>query len=268
MLGKACCGNVGSVSYDHITAEYDAAFAWESDPAVILPVWERLGRPARVIEFACGPARLLCTLVRNGVTGVGVDLSAPMLDLARQHLDATGGSYELYQAPMEAFRVDRPCGGAFCAVGSFGHLSTRAAALAHLQRARACLHERGRYAIQLSLKPLIRTEPRPDDAPGGWECSLDGETLRYAWYGTGIDPLARQEVQRCRIERLTGPRRGAVIEHDHLMAIWDWEDWSELIETAGFRQVAALDTNDGFRELPLGSGLHEHPQCWHVLEVR
>jgi len=256
------------VSYDNIVSEYDAAFAWETDPGVILPVWEQLGRPSRVIEFACGPARLLSTLVANGCFGVGMDVSEPMLALARKHLDASGGKYELHQGRLETFEITEVFGGAFCAAGSFGHLTTREAAHAHLVRARRSLTEDGRYAIQLSLKPLLRTAAQVPDGSRGWEFGLDGETLRYTWYGTGIDPVAKQELQRSRIEWLTGPRRGEITENDHLMAIWDWHSWSEAVDRAGFRQIAALDTPSQFRALEIGPSLEQHPQCWHVLAVR
>jgi SAM-dependent methyltransferase len=255
------------MSYDGIASEYDAAFAWESDSSAILPVWDQLGRPSRVIEFACGPARLLSTLVAKGVFGVGVDVSKPMLDLAREHLQVTGGEFELHQARLEDFEVDRACGGAFCAVGSFGHLHTRDTALSHLKKARKSLAEGGRYAIQLSLKPLVRTECQVPDETMGWKFGLKGETLRYTWYGTGVDPVERHEVQRSRIEWLTGSRQGEVIENDHVMAIWDWESWSALIRMAGFTQVAALDTKRNFHELPRGPQLHEHPQAWHILAM-
>jgi SAM-dependent methyltransferase len=255
------------MSYDGIVSEYDAAFAWESDPGVILPVWDRLGRPSRVIEFACGPARLLSTLIANGAFGIGVDISRPMLELARQHLQAAGGDFELHEARLEDFEIGHACGGAFCAVGSFGHLHTREAALEHLKRARRSLAEDGRYAIQLSLKPLVRTEPQVPNAAMGWAFDLHGETLRYTWYGSGIDPVARQEIQRSRIEWLTGPRHGEVIENQHVMAIWDWHSWLELIQAEGFTEVAALDTRRNFHELPRGPVLHEHPQCWHILAM-
>lgn len=253
------------MTYDAIAPEYDAAFAWESDPSVIQPIWHQLGRPSRVIEFACGPARLLSTLVADGTVGIGVDCSRPMLDLARQHLEATGGAFELHEAHLEVFKAAETCDGAFCAAGSFGHLNTGDAALDHLTRARASLKEGGRYAIQMSLKPLVRTELQIPNRSMGWEFQLNGERLRYAWYGTGIDPIAKQELQRSRIEWLTGPRKGEVIENDHLMAIWDYQSWQDLIQNAGFRQIAALDTNAGFRELQIGPQLHDHAQVWHVL---
>ena len=76
------------MSYDSIAELYDAAFFWESEPDAILPVYRALGAPTRVLEVACGPARLLATLVAQGAVGVGIDISQPMLNLAQRRLAA------------------------------------------------------------------------------------------------------------------------------------------------------------------------------------
>ena len=97
------------MSYDEIALEYDAAFSWESEPNAILPLWDYLGNPNRVIEAACGPSRLLATLVNRGVYGVGVDISEPMLSLARARLEAKGGRFELHLTRLEEFELGEPC---------------------------------------------------------------------------------------------------------------------------------------------------------------
>ena len=213
------------MGYDRIVLEYDAAFDWESDPQEVVAVWEYMGKPRRVIEAACGPARLLATLVGQGVYGVGIDVSQPMLSLARDHLAAAGGSFELHLARTEEFELEEVSCGAFCAVGSFGHLNTGQAASAHLTKMHAAITPGSRYAIQMHLQPLRDTQSSVPDGSNSWEFEFNGDSLRYSWYGTGIDSVAMQKVQRSRIEWLTGTRRGEVIETDHLMAIWDWDRW-------------------------------------------
>lgn len=253
------------MSYDDIATAYDAAFAWESEPTAILPVWRELGEPQRVLEVGCGPARLLATLLTQGAYGVGIDISAPMLELARSRLAATGGHFELHRARMEDVVLEAGCDGAFCAAGTIGHLASREAAAAHLRRMAAILPAGGRYAVQLTLKPLRDTAPAIPNASNGWDFALAGETLRYSWYGLGIRAADRQELQRSRIEWLTGPRRGEVIETDHLMAIWDWRDWQQATAAAGFTPVAALNPGADCASLPLGPELEGRAQTWHVL---
>jgi SAM-dependent methyltransferase len=254
------------MSYDPIAALYDAAFAWESDPAIILPLYERLGRPPRVIEVACGPARLLASLVAEGAHGIGIDISAPMIELARQRLDAVRpNGFTLLNADIREFSLERPAGGAFCAVGSFGHLTTAVDAARHLATMRNALEPGALYAIQMRLQELRDTEARGPNAHSSWEFDDQGERLTYAWFGRGIDARSARETQVSRIEWLTGPKAGLVIETDHDMHIWDWPSWTGLLDAAGFTQVAALNPDRGFAELPLGESLYEYPVAWHLI---
>ena len=264
-MGRNTSQQGSIVGYDRIALQYDAAFDWESDPEEIVPVWEYLGKPRRVIEAACGPARLLATLVGRGIYGVGIDVSEPMLSLAAEHLEAAGGSFELHLARMDEFELDQPCGGAFCAVGSFGHLSTRQAADAHLSKMHTAMAPGSRYAIQMRLQALRDTEASVPDGSNSWEFEFKGDSLRYSWYGTGIDSVAMQEVQRSRIEWLTGARRGDVIETDHLMAIWDWDRWQDIVHANGFEHIASIGTENNYRELELGPSLYGNPYAWHIL---
>jgi SAM-dependent methyltransferase len=254
------------MSYDPIAALYDAAFAWESDPEIIVPLYERMGRPPRVIEVACGPARLLASLVAEGAHGIGIDISAPMIELARQRLTAERpDGFTLLNADIRDFSLDNPAGGAFCAVGSFGHLSTRDDAARHLAAIRNALEPRAIYAIQVRLQALRDTAARGPNAHSTWEFGYQGERLTYAWFGRGIDARSARETQVSRIEWLSGPRAGEVIETDHDMHIWDWASWTDLLRSAGFAQVAALDPRNAFAELPLGEPLYEHPVAWHLI---
>jgi SAM-dependent methyltransferase len=253
------------MNYDQIVLPYDAAFDWDSERDSITPLWEYLGKPERMIETACGPARLLAILVNQGVYGVGIDISEPMLALAQEHLETSDGNYELHLVSMEEFELNEPCGGAFCSVGSFGHLSTRQTAGAHLSKMHAALTPGSSYAIQMRLQPIRVTGPSVPDEHNSWEFELQGDTLRYTWYGTGIDPKVMQEVQRSRFEWLTGPLKGKVIETDHLMAIWDWDSWQEIVTASGFKHIASVDTSEDFRELELGPNLYGNPYAWHIL---
>ncbi|MFB3105016.1 MAG: hypothetical protein ACE1ZA_08815, partial [Pseudomonadales bacterium] len=151
---------------------------------------------------------------------------------------------------------------------SFGHLSTRPAANAHLARAYAALTSGSRYAIQMRLYPVEDTEPSVPDEHNSWEFDLQGDTLRYTWYGTGINSAEMQELQRSRIEWLSGLHQGDVIETDHLMAIWDWDKWQAIVSANGFEQVATVEFSNGTRELPLGPNLYDNPYVWHILERR
>ena len=256
------------MSYDATAELYDAAFAWESDPGVILPLYERLGRPRRVLEVACGPARLLAMLVAEGAFGIGIDVSPRMVSLAERRLAAVRpGGFDVIRGDMRDFALDTPVDGAFCAVGSFGHLAAVEDARRHLAAMRAALAPGAVYAIQVRLQPVRDSEARGPNEHSAWEFEFDGERLSYTWFGRGIEARTAQEVQVARIEWLTGPRAGEVIEIDHDMHIWDWPSWRELLSSTGFRQVAALDPDRGFAAVPPGEALYEHPLAWHLISA-
>ena len=67
---------------EHIAGDYDAFFAhnslFEFDQAVLA---RHITRPGRVVDLGCGTGRALVPLVRQGMTGLAVDLSAHMLKL-------------------------------------------------------------------------------------------------------------------------------------------------------------------------------------------
>jgi SAM-dependent methyltransferase len=258
------------MSYDAFAELYDAAFEWESEPEVMLPVYRALGSPRRVLEVACGPARLLATLVAQGAQGVGIDISRPMLRLARRRLAerSRGAAYLVVQADMREFALREPWGGAFCAVGSFGHLTTFDDAARHLRAMRRALAPGATYAVQLRLQPIRDTPARPPNAHSSWQFEHAGERLSYSWFGRGIDAPSARETQVSRIERLSGPDRGDVIETEHVMRIWDWPSWCALLRSERFEQRAAHDPGAGSRALPLDDSLHEHPLAWHLIVAR
>lgn len=257
------------MSYDATAELYEAAFAWESDPGMILPVYERLGRPRRTLEVACGPAWLLASLVAEGTHGIGIDVSAPMVALARRRLAAIRPEgFDVLQADMRGFTLDATADGAFCAVGSFAHLTTAADAARHLASMRGALAPGAFYAVQIGLQPLFDSGPHGPNEHSVWEFECRGERLTFAWFGRGIDARTGREIQVARIERLSGPRAGEILETEHDMHVWDWPSWRELLSSAGFVQIAALDPERSFAEVALGETLYEHPLAWHLITFR
>jgi len=75
-------------------ASYDPAFLedrhraimWALEQEALDDVLKRCfdGRPIQVLDFACGTARIAAFLESRGASGVGVDISAAMLEYARQ----------------------------------------------------------------------------------------------------------------------------------------------------------------------------------------
>ena len=82
----------------------------------------------KILELACGSGRLLLPLAREGYTLTGVDTSVAMLALARHALEEAGVAErcQLVQQDMCALQLPDKYRLAAIALGSFGHVVTRA----------------------------------------------------------------------------------------------------------------------------------------------
>lgn len=93
---------------------YDIAFDWDVSAEVDW-LLERLGSPASVLEPGCGSGRMLAAFADRGVEVAGIDLSAPMLDLARGRV---GGRGTIIVADIADFDLGRTFAGAVCPINT------------------------------------------------------------------------------------------------------------------------------------------------------
>ncbi len=105
----------------------------------------------RVLEPACGSGRLVEALARRGWSVQGFDLSAPMLDHARERLDAAGLDAALYRASMEDFRARGRVELAHCLVSTFKYVLRERDAEAHLAGVARALVVGGLYVLGFHL---------------------------------------------------------------------------------------------------------------------
>lgn len=106
---------------------------------------------ARVLEPACGSARLVCEMARRGFDVLGFDKNPAMLEYASGRLRAEGLSARLVQADLESFRVSGRFDLAFCLVSTFKYLLDERSAHAHLQSVARALAPGGLYVLGLHL---------------------------------------------------------------------------------------------------------------------
>jgi SAM-dependent methyltransferase len=109
-------------SYDDIAAMYHALWANSYIPAA-LPALERLfftrlHPPARVLDLCCGSGHVTTELVRRGYQVTGVDSSAELIALARQHLPEA----DLRVQDVRHLAVTGPFDGALSTFDSLNHI--------------------------------------------------------------------------------------------------------------------------------------------------
>ena len=149
--------------FDVLARYYDWEHAaFEDDVAMYLGFAKRTGGP--VLELACGTGRLLVPLARESPRPVGVDSSAPMLEVARQALAEAGlaGRAELHRADMRELALDDRFRLAIVALDSFGLLGRRSDQLAALARIHHHLVDGGLLVLDVANGNLRGGEARDE----------------------------------------------------------------------------------------------------------
>jgi SAM-dependent methyltransferase len=211
---------------------YDIAFDWDIEDEVDWLV-DRLAA-ATVLEPGCGSGRMLVALAGRGIEAVGLDSSPAMVALASGRL---GGAGQVVQADMTAFDLGRTFHGAVCPINTLLHLTPEQLA-AHLECTARHLQPLSRYLVQVGL---VGPEQREPFAGSHWESSRGDTALRISWVDEEVDLVRGISRQRSRIEVLTGPRAGEVVEEVHELAAWTPATWAAAIEGSPFDEAATYD---------------------------
>jgi len=248
--------------YAEDAAVYDLAFDWDVGEDV---AWmhARLGDDCRsVLEPGCGSGRIVEALARRGLEVVGVDRSPQMVELARERLrDLTSAHVVL--ADMTCFSLGRLFDGAVCPINTLLHLSSDDLAR-HLEAMADHLRPGALYLVQLGLYDPGERESALQSEQ--WEIARGDTTLKVTWGTEAVDPGNAWVRQRSRIEVVSGPRAGEVLEEAHEMNAWTPERWQAAVARSGFEYTATYDGGrDDRMRVPSGStGL----MLWHELARR
>jgi SAM-dependent methyltransferase len=196
---------------------------------------------------------MLAALARHGVEVAGMDLSPEMVAFARRRAPTA----TLANADMVEFDLGRAFDGAVCPIGTLMHL-TPDELPRHLEAMGRHLRTGARYLVQLAIM-----DPEAEPRPSSWEAERSETKLRVEWAGGEVDPERMRQLQRSRIEVLSGPRAGEVVEEEHEMTAWTWPAWDGVIAASPFDQVALYD--GGERDRPRVDRGTYGGLLWHEL---
>lgn len=137
--------------YDQIAPFYDIEHALFREDLDMYRNFAEL-TSGRILELACGSGRILLPLAREGYELTGVDSSAAMLDLARQHLrrERLAQRCALVQQDMRTLHLKQTFRLAFIALGSFGHITARKEQQQVLASVRAHLSPGATFIVDIS----------------------------------------------------------------------------------------------------------------------
>lgn len=241
---------------------YDIAFDWDISAEVDW-LLSRLGPGcATLLEPGCGSGRMLESFARRGIVCTGLDRSPQMVALARRRLAAAGADTRVVQADMADFDLGERFGGGVCPINTLVYL-TPAALGGHLACMARHLAGGGRYLVQVDVHAADGSAS--DLEPAVWEAEREGTRLEVTWQVESVDLARGRELQRSRIEVLSGPRCGTVVEECHDVTSWTALAWQHLVVASPLEQVGQYDGNEpGQPAVPIG---RPGPLMWHELAL-
>jgi SAM-dependent methyltransferase len=207
-------------AYDAIARVYDP---WSVSVVEDVPFYveeaERSGGP--VLELGVGTGRIAVPIAAAGIEVVGVDLSAGMLEVARERAELAGVRIDLRHGDMR----DPPVAGVFplvlCPFRSLLHMETDADRRTALRAVAARLAQGGRFVFDVftpAADDIADTHGRwLEREPGIWE--------RAVW----------DEHERT----LTLSVKDADVESTLQLAWLSPDEWRSLLESEGF-EIEAL----------------------------
>jgi SAM-dependent methyltransferase len=136
---------------------YDLDYAdFEADLHMVQQYAARCGSP--ILELGCGTGRLLVSLARDGYQVTGVDVSAEMLQVARDKVAAQGlgDRVTLLHQDMREIDLDGSFNLAFSAINSFLHMPTASDQLLALSAIHRHLNSGGLLLLDLFNPDLDR----------------------------------------------------------------------------------------------------------------
>jgi glycine/sarcosine N-methyltransferase len=138
--------------YDALAADYDRFVSWEGRLAYELPFLTRLfeeHRVRNVLDAACGTGQHAIALAQRGYRVTGADLSAAMIERARENAAATETEVTFVVAGLgELASLGETFDATICLGSSLPHLLTAEAVDAALVDFAAVLHPGGLLLIQ------------------------------------------------------------------------------------------------------------------------
>jgi SAM-dependent methyltransferase len=138
--------------YDALAADYDRFVNWEGRLAHELPFFQRLFQSQqveRVLDSACGTGHHAIALAQQGYQVTGADLSAVMVERARENAETAGTSVTFQVAGLgELAALGESYDAVLCLGNSLPHLLTPQAVSGALTDFAAILEPGGLLVIQ------------------------------------------------------------------------------------------------------------------------
>ncbi len=217
------------------------------------------GEPA--LDVACGTGRLLVPWLRAGLDVDGTDISPDMLAHCRELAEAEGLSPNLYAQPMHELDLPRRYR-TIVVCGGFGVGSSRERDRRALERLYEHLEPGGTLLLDNEvpyanariwrywLKEGRDSLPEPWRPPGERRQGSDGAEYELSSRAVSVDPLAQSVTLEMRARMWRDGELVADEEHPIHLMLYFKDELVQMLELAGFREVAVRGGYDGEEPTP------------------
>lgn len=238
--------------YDALAVDYDRFVEWEGRLSHELPFLTDLleaHRVQRVLDAACGTGQHAIALARRGYQVVGADLSAAMVERAKENAANQGAEVTFVEAGLGALAaLGMTFEAALCLGNSLPHLLSESAVAEALTDFSRVLRPGGLLVIQNRNFDRVWAE-RERFMPPQSTRDAEGEWLFLRFYDF------REETVTFNMLRLRRTDDGWVqdVESTELRPIFG-HDLVQALAAAGFYQITLYGSYDGSPFEPAASG--------------
>ncbi len=240
---------------------YDIDYAgYMADIPFNVQLARELVRDGQMLEFACGTGRVTFELAKAGITVIGVDITAAMLEVAREKLTTLqvggehGGQVRFLEGDMRSFDAGKvQYQYVLIPFTSFLHLTDRESQQQALANAYAHLAPGGHFLADIFLPDVAHLARNLGPNWVNQEKAVEqGNLLLVRWTTTRYDQSTQLMTGRWYYQVYETMGENRLIESYwvpmELRVIFPAE-WELLLEQAGFRIVEKWG---GFNREPFG----------------
>ena len=214
--------------YDPFAARYDD---WAADMTEDVPFYVELARETEgpLVELAVGNGRVAIPVAREtGRPVLGIDISAAMLEQARERATTAGVELELRQGDMRDLELETPAGLIYSPFRALLHLPTWADRRRTFERVAASLRPGGKFAwnafafdhqVAARLDGEHQSEPVPHTVrysvgDNRIDIALDNGGTSSLWWATRNEWLGLVDVAGLEVVALYGGFAGEPFADD------------------------------------------------------
>ncbi len=219
-----------TASYEKLALFYDILMQGIDYEAWVIYVEELMhhfqGNAKSIADLACGTGNSTIPWAKRGYNAVGIDLSAEMLEIARQKAASHGYTIEFQQCDMRCFELPYQVDLAVCFQDGFNYILDSKDLADAFQSVFNNLHEKGFFIFDLNYLPRILPEKEEVYMAEEDEYSL-------AWRTNYLEKEQLWEINITGIIKEEGEQDEHFCE-THREKIYDSEDVWLLLSESGF----------------------------------